>query len=270
MTVGFAPLEDGGRLAYAVSGRDGAPPILLLRPLGGSMALWGAFAERLAAELQVIAFDPRGVGDSSDARLLETTREMARDAIELLDHLRVPRPHVFGLSLGGMVASWLAIDHADRVDHLVLASTLPKPSAISARVVEEAVPLALAAMHVGPAAELALVHEILSPEFRAAEPERVREIEALVQAHPTSQRNLMCLMTAAARHHAASELHAVTAKTLVLVGELDPIIGERAEHELLHDIPGAKLAIVPRSGHDLSLEQPVAAADLILQFLHVG
>lgn len=258
---GFAPLPDGGKLAYRV--RGSGPSILLLRPLGGSMALWGDFAERLATELHVIAFDPRGVGGSSDAPWLTTTRDMAGDAIALLDTLAIARPHVFGLSLGGMVASWLAIDHPERVDKLVLASTLPKPTKISRRMEHEALPLARAGLR----SEPALVHEILSPRFRARHPDRVRAIEAEVRAHPTKRRNLASLALAAARHHAAEELRAVTAPTLILVGELDPIVGPRAESELLHDIAGARLEIIAGAGHDLSLEKPRETAERVLAFL---
>ncbi|MDB4970193.1 MAG: Alpha/beta hydrolase fold protein [Myxococcales bacterium] len=265
---GFAPLADGGRLAYELQGRDdGGVPLLLVRPLGGSMALWGEFGRRLAAARPLIAFDPRGVGDSSDARWLESTRDMGRDTVELLDRLGIEKAHVFGLSLGGMVASWIALDAPDRVHHLVLGSTLPKPSKISRRIAHELLPLARALARPGLASELALVHEILSPQFRAAHPERVLEIEATVRAHPTGGRNLACLVLAAARHHAAKRLRAIRAPTLLLAGEWDPIVGPRAEAELLHDIPGARLELIPRSGHDFSLEQPAFAAERIIAFL---
>jgi pimeloyl-ACP methyl ester carboxylesterase len=102
----FARLSDGGKLSFSVRGDlSSRTPILLNRPLGGSMDLWGTFADRLADEYPLIAFDPRGVGQSSDAPLLHSTRVMARDAVELLDALSVQCAHVFGLSLGSMVAS---------------------------------------------------------------------------------------------------------------------------------------------------------------------
>ena len=96
-------MPDGGRLAYDVAGPANAPAILLIRPLGGWRASWGEFAAALARVLRVIAFDPRGAGDSSAARLA-STRAMARDARALLAALSIPRAHVYGISLGGMVA----------------------------------------------------------------------------------------------------------------------------------------------------------------------
>jgi 3-oxoadipate enol-lactonase len=264
----MATLADGGRLSYECSGRSGdGAPILLLRPLGGSMALWGTFATRLSEERQVIAFDPRGVGASSDPPWLNTTRDMAADARALLDALGIDRVHVFGLSLGGMVASWLAVDAPARVARLVLASTLPRPSKISRRVWHEALPLARALLQPKAPAEIALVREVLSPEFRREHPDRVRAIEALVRAHPTTPRNLLALGLAAARHDVGDALHSIASPTLVIVGELDPIVGKRADAELLHGIPDATFAVVAGCGHDLSLEKPESTAEQLNAFL---
>jgi 3-oxoadipate enol-lactonase len=265
---GLVRLRDGGALSFAISGRPGAsPPILLLRPLGGSMALWGELAERLAQARQVIAFDPRGVGRSSDPPWSYTTQAMARDAIELLDARQVERAHVFGLSLGGMVASWLAIDAPDRVARLVLASTLPRPERISHRIIDKAPLLLRAVLRHGVEAEVGLVEGILSSQFRREHPERVRQIGDEVRRHPTRGRNLLKLALAAARHDAEPRLRTITAPSLILVGDRDPIAGARSQAELLHDIPDARLIIIAHSGHDLSLEQPVATATAVNAFL---
>ena len=108
--TGVVRLKDGGHLTYRLYGDpERSTPLVLNRPLGGSMTLWGTFPEMLARALPVIAFDPRGVGRSSDAPFTLSTRSMAADAWALLDELGVPRAHLFGLSLGGMVASWMAV-----------------------------------------------------------------------------------------------------------------------------------------------------------------
>ena len=121
----WARAADGARIAYDVAGA-GDDAILLISPLAGSRALWGAFRDQLAAHARVIAFDHRGLGESSSASLRTTTRDLARDAVAVLDDAGVERVHVFGSSLGGMVATWLAADAAPRVRRLVLASTLAR------------------------------------------------------------------------------------------------------------------------------------------------
>ena len=116
-------LADGRRIAFEVSGAHAGAPVLLLRPLLGSIAAWGPFRAVLASRARVIAFDRSGSGDSSDAPYFLGTRGMAQEAVAVLDQLGVRRAHVFGASLGGMVATWLAIDAPHRVARVCLAST---------------------------------------------------------------------------------------------------------------------------------------------------
>src|SRR5690606_2966517 len=111
-----------GHLAYDVRGPADAPSLVLLRPAGGSMALWGRFREILAESLRVVSFDPRGQGRSSRAPLWWSVEDMVEDAIQLLDLLDIDQSHLFGLSLGGMVALRMAIAHPERIDRLVIAS----------------------------------------------------------------------------------------------------------------------------------------------------
>jgi pimeloyl-ACP methyl ester carboxylesterase len=268
VTPSIARLPDGARLAFAVVGeRTADAPILLNRPLGGSMALWGEFATRLSKEFQVIEFDPRGVGASSDIPLFHSTRAMARDAIALLDFLAVPRAHVFGLSLGGMVASWAAIDARERVARLVLASTLPESAAISRRVWGHVSALLRPCLTPGVEVEVGLVREILSPQFRQEHPDRVAAILETVRQFPTRRRSLLLLALAAASHDGDRALRGNDVASLLLLGELDPIAGRVSQSELLRDLPNAALEVIAHAGHDLSLEAPRELADRVTRFL---
>ena len=231
------------------------------------MALWGEFARQLSTEFQVIEFDPRGVGTSSDLPFLHSTRAMARDAIALLDVLEVPRAYFFGLSLGGMVASWAAVDARERVPRLVLASTLLESTAISRRIKGHLLALLRAFLRPGAEAEVRLVREILSPQFREAKPERVAAIEEMVRRTPTKRRNLLRLARAAALHDAGHALDGNSVPTLLLVGKLDPIAGRVSQGELLEDLPNATLELIAHAGHDLSLEAPLELADRVVRFL---
>lgn len=263
-----ARLHDGAALSYAVLGDlTAGTPVMLHRPLGGSMALWGEFATGLAAAFPTILFDPRGVGLSSALPLGHTTRDMARDAIDLLDYLGVGRAHVLGVSLGGMVASWVAIDSPDHVARLVLVSTLPRVAAISGRIRRHVGPMLLALLRHGSAAEIALVRDVLSPSFRRDHPDRLREIEELVRRTPTSHGNLLALALAAARHDASAALRRVRAPTLLVFGGRDEIAGRHAQHELACDIAGAVVEIIPDAGHAVALEQPRLLAARVTAFL---
>lgn len=232
------------------------------------MALWGRFADRLADTRRVIAFDPRGVDRSTGASWGLTTRSLAADAVAVLRGLGVARADVFGLSLGGMVASWLAIDAPDRVDALVLASTLPRPSAISAEAVLGASRFARWLMHpIAADVEPGLVREILSPEWKRDHPAGVAAIEAVLRAHPTSRRHLLALALAAARHDTEGRTREITAPTLILYGARDPIAKRRSRLALLHEIRDARLERIDDSGHDLTLEHPERTAERVIEFL---
>jgi 3-oxoadipate enol-lactonase len=264
---GVAELGGGARLAYALAGDPAAPPVLLCRPLGGSMALWGAFADRLATRLRVVAFDPRGVGDSSDVPRGHSTRAMAADALGLLDALGVDRAHVFGLSLGGMVATWLAVDAPGRVGRLVLASTLPEGTALSPHGLPRALSLARCLAKRGPDAEACMLRRILSPEFRLSRPERVAELERLVRATPARRQNLLRLGLAAAGHRPGAALGRVECETLLLFGERDPLARSAAREGLAGALPRATLSMVAGAGHDVTLERPEGVADEVLAFV---
>jgi pimeloyl-ACP methyl ester carboxylesterase len=256
----FISLPDGGRLAYREQGRG--PPLLLLRPLGGSLVSWDRFAELLADSVRVIAFDPRGVGRSSPAPLLMSTRQMARDARALLRGLGLSSAHVYGISLGGMVASWLSIDTPECVQKLVLASTLPR--GLSAHAPRNLAALARSLLHAPAETEAELATRILSPQFRATHPDRVRRIQELARQHPATHRALATLCLAALRHDARRELFKLHADTLVLIGEYDPILTVDSQRVLLGALPHAQYALIERAGHDLSVEAPEQTAARVL------
>jgi 3-oxoadipate enol-lactonase len=265
--AGFAPLPDGRRIAFEVRGqRHGGTPALLLRPLGGSIALWGPFRDVLTERMRVIAFDPCGAGESSPEPLGATTRDMARDAVLVLDHLGVPRAHVFGISLGGMVATWLAVDAPERVARLCIASAGPvglDPAHLNLR---RGVAMAACLLEPEGDVEACLTREVLSRDVRKEEPERVGAIMDTVAAEPAGRADILKHTLAAAGHDARAELHRIRAPTLVLAGDHDELIGSEPTAELAQAIPGARLEVIPDAGHDLTLEQPVATAERVAAF----
>lgn len=262
----YAPLPDGGRLAYSDKG-DG-PALLLLRPLGGSIVSWSRFGEELARRTRVVSFDYRGAGDSSQAPPRTTTRSMARDVISLQNHLEIEHAHIYGISMGGMVASWLAIDSPDRVNRLVLASTLPR--GLDVNKAAAGLGISLASCFLGPSGktEGCMSTRILSKSFREEHPEEIQRIKKREKSHPAFHKGLQAFMTAIATHDARSRLHDIKAETLVLFGENDPLLTFASQVELMQSIPNASHRVIPGAGHDLSVEAPEETAALVLA--HIG
>lgn len=170
--------------------------ILLFASLGG---VWGRFRDLVATHDDVIAFDPPWTSAS--------TREMARDAAARLGGARA---HVLGESLGGMIATWLAVDAPALVDRLVLCSTLPRAS-MSARRVLRGLPLLRRARRLSP------FHLLAAARHDACA--HLRQIRAptlvLCGAHdrlltPASQRALLGAIPDATFEVIARAGHAIT------------------------------------------------------------
>lgn len=264
---GTASLPDGGHLAFEVHGLQHAgTPALLLRPLVGAMALWGPFLDALAGRLRVIVFDPRGTGDSSDAPLDATTRDHARDAVAVLDAAGEPVAHVFGISFGAMVATWLAVDAPGRVARLCLASAGPTGLALTPSGVVHGAAMVAALLAPGVEPGAALAGAVLSEDVREGRPDTVAEVEARAAEAPTDRVEVAKHALAAARHDARGALATISARTLVLRGDHDELLGEEPPRALVAGIPGASCEVVAPAGHDLTLEQPEATARRVADF----
>lgn len=257
---GVIHLPDGG-VTFEARGLDhGGDAVLLLRPLAGSMALWGEFRDLLAARFRVFAFDPLGVGTSGAAPLDGSTRSMARDAVAVLAALEVSRAHVFGISLGAMVATWIAIDAPERVARLCLASAGPVGFVLSPMGVAHGVEAVEAMLAPDEAVVARLTESVMSRAARAEEPGLVESVERAAADEPARRIEVVKHALAAACHDARSELHRITAPTLVLAGERDEVIGMEPPRALAEAIAGARFEVIADAGHDLTLEQPGATA----------
>lgn len=263
---GFVELPRGGRLAYQVHGEQHAGiPLLLIRPLGGSMALWGTFRSTLAEHVRVISFDLRGTGRSSGDPAWVSTHGLAHDAEALLVELAVPRAHIFGISLGGMAASWFAIDKPARVARLCIACAPARGIELTHASLKRE--LALAACFLRPSVQVepALVKRVLSHQFRAQHPDEVLRIQRAVES--SSRIGLLRHALAGLLHDPRKRLASIRAPTLVLAGEHDRLLGVEPPRELASKIPNAQFEIIADSGHDLTLEQPVITAQRVVAWL---
>lgn len=261
-----AKLPDGGCLEYEITGRGAN--LLLIPPLVGSIRTWGRFSEILAGRARVIAFDPRGMGASSPARLFTTTRGMAHDALALIDHLGLERTHIYGISMGGMVASWLCVDAPQRVDRLVLASTLPRGIDVSRTHAASGITFATCLFRTARDAQSCMAERILSPAYRSEHPREVMRIRKRAADSAASSFGLQSIMAAAALHDVRARLGGIRAKTLVLFGEHDPLLSIETQVQLMRGISDSALHVIPGAGHDISVEAPDETADCVLK--HIG
>lgn len=114
---------------YRMTGSDGAPVLMLSHSLGQDHGMWDPQVADLEPYFRVLRYDTRGHGASSVVPGDYTVEELGRDALALADAHGIERFAFCGLSLGGMIAQWLAVHAPERVSAIVLANTSPRPDA---------------------------------------------------------------------------------------------------------------------------------------------
>jgi 3-oxoadipate enol-lactonase len=121
----FATAPDGTRVYFEESGTG--EPLLLIYGNGADHRGWEVVRPDFAARHRVVVYDHRSTGqsDKPEDPAGYTSRQFAGDAVAILDAAGIGRAHVYGVSMGGGIAQWVAIDHADRVGALVLGCAGP-------------------------------------------------------------------------------------------------------------------------------------------------
>jgi 3-oxoadipate enol-lactonase len=232
------------------------PPVLLIMGLGLSGGAWWRTVPVLSRDLEVITFDNRGVGRSKALLHAYTTDAMADDARAVLDAAEVDRAHVYGISLGGMVAQHLALRHPDRVRSLVLGAThAGGPHA--ARPDGDVVAFLrhrLAMRHEEGA--WASVPFNYSERVREEHPERIAEDVAQRLSHPFALQAYRAQMWAGALHDCYERLDRITAPTLVVHGAEDRMVPVENARLIAQRIPDARLVELERTGHQYPTEEP--------------
>lgn len=254
-------------LNYRVIGR-GEKTVLLIMGLGGQSADWGvAFPERLAERFRVVLFDNRGTGMSSKPRSQWNLEDMAQDALSVLDAVGAERAHIVGISMGGMIAQLIALDHAARLERLVLMSTnfggyeLVPPTLDVGAVfspapgtpVDQVVRTSMSA--------------IAAPGFAERHPEAIEELVRIAVANPTPRRAFVAQLQAILSDDRSRRVSAIRAPTLVVHGDLDPLIPYLNGVALAEQIPGARLVTLHGCGHLPMWEAPDALTRAVLEFL---
>ena len=172
---------------------------------------------------------------------------MARDQAEAMEALGIPKADVFGVSMGGMIAQYLAIDYPEKVNKLVLTVTSPKPNPVLTESIEEWVSLAKKNDH---AAFLeSNLRRIYSEEYYRKNKPLVPVLGLVTK--PKSYDRLFVQGEACLTHDAYEDLQRIRAETLVVGGEKDLALGGEASKEIAARIPGAKLFMYPQWGHGL-------------------
>ena len=244
-----------------------AEPLLLIMGLGANATSWEMQIPEFSREYRVIAFDNRGSGRTDKPHSPYTMPQMASDAVGLMDHLGIGSAHVFGMSMGGMIAQELALKYPQRVRTLVLGGTMTGgPNAVVASLPLIRQWVSTATLPLTQAAENGL-RFLFSEEFIAKNKERLVK-RALDLAHlqpPTHalQRQVMAVV----QFNTYERLADIKAPTLIISGNEDKIVPPKNARILAEGIPDAELVELVGAGHGFLAEKAAAANKAVLSFL---
>ncbi len=180
-----------------------------------------------------------------------TTRDMARDQQEAMAQLGIQQADIFGVSMGGMIAQYLALDYPETVNKLILAVTSARPNPILKESLEEWVTLAERKDH-GAFMDSNL-RRIYSEDYYRKNKWMTPLLGKLTK--PKSYDRFFVQAAACLSHNAWEDLHRIQAPTLVVGGEKDLALGGDASREIASRIPGAQLRMYPQWGHGLYEEE---------------
>ncbi|MFI1255208.1 alpha/beta fold hydrolase [Streptomyces netropsis] len=252
-----AESADGIRIAYQSHG-DGTP-VVLLAGQANSHHWWDHVRADFHVAHRTITFDYRGTGESDKPDEPYSTEGFARDVIAVLDDLGVDRAHVYGTSMGGRVAQWLAARHPRRIRALILGCTSPGgPHGIERG---EEVRRSLA--RPGPAARQALLELMYTQAWLATHPGPYTTLGDPSMPPHARRRHL----AASHQHDAWDALPDICAPTLVVHGSDDLLNPTANAARLASRIPGARLELIPGARHAYFEEFRATAGPLVLDFL---
>ena len=271
-TIDTMTLIDAGqiKLDYERSG-DGDEPLLLIMGMSGTALMWGEpFLELLRRDFDVIAYDHRGVGASAVLDGPITIRQMADDAAALLTALELDSAHVMGISMGGMIAQELALNHAERIRTLTLGCTYcgGPGSALAAPEVIQRLGEAMMsgdrdrAIRVGWEANVSAAFaadDAAWTRFRETATERAVAVAVVMEQ-----------MQAIAAHDTYERLGELgSLPTLVIHGTDDQMLPVQNGKLIASRIPGSRLEIFDGVGHLFFWERPERTAELVRELAAV-
>ncbi len=237
--------------------------VLLVHAIGCDHRMWDGLGTALAPRLRVIRMDVRGHGRSAATSRPYSLDQLADDARDLLDSLKIDKAHWVGLSMGGMIGQAFALRHPRRLRKLVLANTTstygtqgPEMWEARAKAVSEG---GMAAVK-----ELAM-QRYFTDDFRASNSDIVDRIGAGFLA--TDPAGYIACCDAIRVLDFSGDLHRIEAPTLVIAGEKDVGTPVAMSQAIADAIPGATLAVIPGAAHLSAVENPEAFNRLVEDFL---
>ena len=245
-------------------------PVVLISGLGSNATIWFKQLPALSEHYKVLAFDNRGAGRTAKPEYEYTISQLAYDTRYLMDALQMEPAHIFGFSMGGMIAQEIALQWPEAVKSLVLGCTFAGgPHSIRAG--QE---IASYLRPAGPGVQRfeENMHAswllLYSEEWIAANHDllmqRANELKDLRTAPEFFARQV----DAVAKHDTFDRLDKIKVPTLILTGDKDQLMPPQNSRLLNERIPNSQLVVLPGAGHYFFVEFAEETNAHILRFWH--
>lgn len=249
------------RMHYHLRGKG--PPLVLIMGLSGDLLWWERLACLLEDRFRLVLFDNRGSGltDKPDGKY--SIELFASDTVGLLDSLGISRAHVFGVSMGGMIAQELVLRHPGRVERLALGCThgggqgfvMPTADAVQKMTSTRGKSLEEIGRQV--------ISILFSPSFQARDPACVESMVRRYVDNPPERKAFTNQFWAALGHNCYSRLQEIQKPALILTGDEDILIPAENSRILQEKIPGSRLRVLKGAGHAFFIEAPEETAQAL-------
>ncbi|WP_230621025.1 MULTISPECIES: alpha/beta fold hydrolase [Nocardiaceae] len=238
------------------------PPLLLLAGQANDHHWWDRVQSCYSDFFTVVTFDYRGTGQTPLGAAPLSTRKLAQDAVRCLDALGIARCHVFGTSMGGRVAQWLAADAPSRVDRLVLGCTTPG----GANAVERSEEVRMSLVADSSSTRDVLASLMYTDRFLADVPPPYFTLGDVNMTGDARAEHLR----ASATHDAWDVLSTIASPALILHGT-DDLLAPVINSELLASrLPNAEVRTFPGVRHAFFEERAAETFDAIARFTGVA
>ncbi|ENX41918.1 3-oxoadipate enol-lactonase [Acinetobacter sp. NIPH 2100] len=251
--------RQGHPLAVQVQGLKDAPVIMFSNSLGTDHGMWQAQVTALADHYQIISYDTRGHGASAIIAN-STLQNLAEDVVDILDALAIEKVHFCGISMGGITALALAIDHAERFHSITVANSSAKIGTAEAwntradSVAQNGLAEIVKTTHTRWFSEhFDYRHDVLAQ----------KTIQSLAVTPAQGYANAC---RALADADVRDQLHQIQIPTLIIAGQYDPVTTVQ-DAEFMHQlIPTSQLEILAAS-HLSNIEQPQVFNQALSKFI---
>lgn len=257
---------NGTGLHYETAG-DRGPPLLLLMGLRARGLAWGPVVEHLARDHRVVWYDHRGVGESRSLDAPTSMAQMAADGVGLMDHLGWETAHVAGVSMGGMIAQHLVLDHQPRVRSATFIVTTAHGKGLRDTDLKTLWRYAGTFFGSRDRRLAALARMLYSAEYleeAGVDPVVERMKDAFGHDHPGTAR---AQLQAIRGHDTRPRLADARLPALVIGAGSDCIVPERHAQRLHAELPDAEYVSFPNASHGVVSEEAEAVSARISRLI---